>query len=76
MYHWLELHLSIPKTIPCKGNRITMIALEKHWSHAERSRLSSKWSSAKKKKKKEAFCLFGRMLHGGWTISEGAVGFP
>lgn len=40
MYHWLELHhVSIPKPLTGKGTRITMIGVEKHGNHAEKSRL-------------------------------------
>ena len=82
MYHWLELHPSIPKTVLCKGNRITMIALEKHWGHAERSRLSSKWSSAKTKQTKKKPSVFlaecsredGQLVKGQWVFCRHPTG--
>jgi hypothetical protein len=49
MYHQLELsYMSVPKPGTSKGNRITVIGMEKHWDPAEKTRLSPKWSSADK----------------------------
>lgn len=51
VYHWLELPpMSTPKPITTNGSGSTMIGLEKHWDHAEKSRPFSKWDSAKERR--------------------------